>query len=209
MWDEFDNITVIGDVHGKTGRYKELVNKASGNPTIQVGDFGFKEDYDWFAAPKVGLDQYRNRILFGNHDYYPYLNKPYSFSGHSSSFVWRGTRIMLIRGAYSIDQQWRILGKDWFVEEEIPYHAWDSVINAVDDFKPHVMISHDVCYDANVRFLDCADNKSKTAMGLQACFDVHKPDIWIHGHHHHQYDKDWKGTRFVGLKELGTFVLKG
>jgi UDP-2,3-diacylglucosamine pyrophosphatase LpxH len=45
-------------------------------------------------------------------------------------------------------------------------------------------------------------DKSKTRQALDRMFEIHKPKLWIHGHHHMNLMRDIEGTRFVCLDEL-------
>jgi hypothetical protein len=45
-------------------------------------------------------------------------------------------------------------------------------------------------------------DNSRTSQFLQALLELHKPSIWVHGHHHVSVDHIIDGTRFVCLAEL-------
>lgn len=188
---------IIGDVHGKINRYNKIVNKTT-MQTIQVGDFGFKTHHDWHIE---NIDPSKHKINFGNHDYYPYLNKPHSLSNYSVS-----GELMTVRGAYSIDQYKRTEGLDWFNNEELNYGEMQEAIDQYIDNKPKIMITHD-CPQIIRQHLFGISEKSITSNGLEAMFEIHKPDVWVFGHHHRSKDVNILGTRFICLAELETFSI--
>lgn len=201
MWDEFDRITIIGDVHGKLDKYQQLLKKYEA-PTIQVGDFGFEREHLWhekFINPKY------HRIVFGNHDYLPNIDKPHSF-GDTSTFVWRDLKIMTIRGASSPDRALRTPGISWFYNEEISYVGWNSVIDTAKDFSPDIVISHTTPSSVSQTRWGYPGN-TLTEQGLEAVLDCCKPILWLHGHYHVQYQQQYGKTIFIGLNECGAYSI--
>lgn len=188
-------ILLIGDVHGKIGRYKQLLHKHDPAYSIQLGDFGFKKEHDWHCKY---INDPRHKILFGNHDYAPYVNKPHSLGDFGSIF---SGHIFTIRGADSIDRARRIEGRDWWPEEEIGFAEWDRVIEEYAKIKPRIVLSHDCPQLIREQFFGIHD-ASRTSQGLQACFDIHRPDLWVFGHHHRSVSDDVFGTTFRCLAEL-------
>lgn len=191
---------VIGDVHGKVNEYWKIVQKNKGNKSIQCGDFGFKTQHDWFLQ---NIDFNLNKICFGNHDYFPYLNMPHS-CGNFQFF--EDQSIFTVRGAYSIDQYHRTEGRDWFSNEELNYSEFHDLIDYYLEVKPNVVISHDAPHSIRQTLFGITD-KSTTSNGLQAMFENHQPDLWIFGHHHQSKDVNINRTRFICLKELETFLI--
>ena len=90
------NLLLIGDVHGKVSKYGDIVSRHNGD-SIQVGDFGFKEEHEWHIA---NIDPSKHKICFGNHDDTTYLNHPHSCGGWSYN---EKLKLMTIRGAFSVD----------------------------------------------------------------------------------------------------------
>lgn len=194
-----EGLLVIGDVHGKINDYWNLVNSRKGC-SIQVGDFGFKKQHDWFLS---NIDYTQNQINFGNHDDYSYLYEPHSLSNWSYSYE---SKVMTVRGAYSIDKAYRTENLDWWANEELNYEEMQQAIDFYNFNKPKIMITHD-CPDYARRYLFGIRDKSITSNGLQVMFEIHQPDIWIFGHHHKSKNKVINGTRFICLAELETMVL--
>ena len=44
--------------------------------------------------------------------------------------------------------------------------------------------------------------KSLTCQALDNFFEIHRPAVWLHGHHHISYREAYGGTEFIGLGEL-------
>lgn len=210
---------IIGDVHGKVHAYHRLVRLLK-QPTIQVGDFGFKASHEWHRSH---MDPEQHKVLFGNHDYYPMLNEPHSLGDYA--FLDGG--IMAIRGAKTFDKMcatwvWHETGEhtkeekfevvprhegvdlfEW--QEELDYDKCGEVIDKFQEHRPSIVISHDC--PAMVRQEMMKDSngevrKSRTDHMLQNCFEKHQPDLWIYGHYHRFFDRRIEGTRFVCLEEL-------
>lgn len=190
-------MVIIGDVHGKLTYYKNIIDKC--DRSIQLGDFGFKREHDWHIK---NIDGTKHKLLFGNHDYYPYLYKIHSLGDYAIVDDY----IMCIRGAHSIDKWHRLEGRDWFREEELEYAKWFEIIDKIKEVKPAVIISHDCPQIIREMQFNIYD-KSRTSDGLQACFIEHQPELWLFGHHHMTIDVRVKGTRFICLNELETYKL--
>jgi predicted phosphodiesterase len=192
-------LLIIGDVHGKINQYWKLVNNRKGC-SIQVGDFGFKQQHNWFLK---NIDYSQNQINFGNHDDYSFLYEPHSLSDWSYAHE---SKVMTVRGAYSIDKDQRIENVDWWANEELNYRQMQNAIDFHNFNKPRVMITHD-CPDYARRYLFGIREKSITSNGFQMMFENHQPDIWVFGHHHRSKNQVINGTRFICLAELETMIL--
>ena len=129
-------LTFIGDVHGK---YKEYLNKITEKEySIQLGDFGF--DYSCLKH----VDTTKHKILLGNHDNYD--NIPKHSLGDFGVYELLGLKIFYIRGAYSIDKKYRIVGRSWWENEELNYTQCNDCIQLYKNTKPDMVISHDAPY---------------------------------------------------------------
>lgn len=189
---------IIGDVHTKIARYAEIISTCT--DSIQVGDFGFKEEWDWLEE-NVSLN---HKINMGNHDYIPYLQKPHSLSNWSFE---RG--IFTIRGAHSVDAYKRNEGLDWFSNEELNYVETNEVFDNWERIKPNIVVSHDcpksvaeALFGMPTTGINKQAFKSTTRELLQGLLEIHQPSIWLFGHHHKSNDETINGTRFVCLAEL-------
>lgn len=190
---------LIGDVHGKIEEYHSILKNENpeGLPTIQVGDFGFQKHHDYMIK---NIDISKNQILFGNHDYYPYVYEDHSLGDWGKLPELKDT--FFIRGAYSIDWKYRVLGKTWFKEEQFTHEEFDQCLDAYLQAKPKILITHDCPVDVILHIHGDYRFYNSTSNFFQALFDMHKPELWIFGHHHISIDVIIKGTRFVCLAEL-------
>lgn len=190
---------IIGDVHGKTLKYQEIIKGT--DESVQLGDFGFKVAHDWVMG---NVDTDKHKVLFGNHDYYPYIKYKHSIT---DTFFMDSTRsILYIRGAYSIDKALRVDGIDWFNNEELTFRDFYSIIDNITEWKPDTIISHD-CPQLLYSMLGIQDKGSITSQGLQGCFESWQPKLWVFGHHHRSKTVKIERTKFVCLAELESYQL--
>lgn len=206
---------IIGDVHGssrvrfetkegvrlgmlsaeqKKDVYFNIV-RGLRQPSIQIGDFGFIQEHEWFLK---NVDHRKHKVLFGNHDHMPLVDAPHSM-GHYRFIP--ELQMMTIRGAYSIDKSQRTQGVDWFHDEELSMQQCEAVLTMVDQYRPKIILSHD-CPTEIGTLITGENKKSRTDQLLQACFDRHQPELWVHGHFHVHHEARVNGTRFLGLGEL-------
>lgn len=184
---------IIGDVHGKLPEYFEIISKC--RSSIQVGDFGFQSAHAWHLDV-VGDE---HNICFGNHDYMPYVYMPHSCSDWE---VRDGGKIMIIRGALSIDAFMREQGVDWFPNEEMSYKEMESCVATYEMFKPEIVISHTCPRNIKHKLFGLYDKPCITEQGLQVMFNSHQPKKWIFGHFHESIQQEVNGTLFQCLNEL-------
>ena len=195
---------IIGDVHGKVNKYLNIIENEESS--IQLGDFGFKKEYDLL---KHEIDKNpskfdNHKICFGNHDYYPYLNESFSLGDFS---FYPHHSLMSIRGAYSIDKHSRIEGKSWFSNEELDYPTFQKLIDNIEDFKPNIIVSHE-CPSFLCNKLFNLENNTRTSKNFDFIFNhIHKPKFWIFGHHHKSIRERIFCCNFIGLSELEIFKL--
>lgn len=194
-------MVIIGDVHGKVNEYKKIIDNTEDN-SVQVGDFGFKLEHDWFLN---NVDFKKHKILFGNHDYYPYIKYKHSVTkNYTMDF---DKSILYIRGAYSIDWNFRNIGYDLFTDEELTIAQFNKIVDNICEWKPKMIISHDCPLFLYEYFFKIMDGRNRTSQALQAIFEVWQPDYWIFGHHHHSKNELIDSTKFICLAELETLII--
>ena len=187
------SIRLIGDVHGKVHQYSQIIAECP--ESICVGDFGFKREWDWITDNMPYQPHY---IVMCNHDYHPYRNTHYNSLG-----IWQYTDqgIFTVAGANSVDKHLRTEGLDWFRDEELNVTEQLEAFDAYVRIKPEIVISHDCPQMVMEKFFGYTDKTSTRGM-LQHMLDVHKPRLWVFGHHHKHRNELIGSTRFICLEEL-------
>jgi len=194
--------TFIGDVHGKYQQYKTLIKSAPN--TIQIGDMGIgfrRWPHGEFSSnpPYDTMVETGARFIRGNHD------NP-NVCAHHTQWIPDGTYddgVMLIGGAFSIDHMYRVEDFSWWKNEELSYEQFEILMALYNSHKPTVMVTHD-CPLSIIPMMHSHPFKdnSRTQVALQKLLDIHKPKLWVYGHHHKSFDVVIEGTRFVCLAEL-------
>lgn len=208
------SMIIIGDVHGggavrflqdkkpvgmlsaerKLDVYFNIVRGLK-QPTIQLGDLGFKREHEWFLK---NVDYNQHKVLFGNHDHMPLVNGPHSLG----DYALLDGGIMAIRGACSIDRNIRTVGLDWFHDEELSMEKCEEVISVFEEKRPRIVLTHDcparICREMH----NGNEHKSRTNQLFDACFSRHQPELWVYGHHHFSFNTHINGTKFICLGEL-------
>jgi predicted phosphodiesterase len=202
--DTMNEILVIGDVHGKVSEYRAILKAAEFRgigQSIQLGDMGFSDSYRGLAS----VDPERHGFIPGNHDNYDNL-PPHALKGdfgETDEFFW-------VRGAFSVDRRYRTEGVSWWPQEEISMAAADRLLSRWELSKPEVVLSHD-CPESVVPRVITNDWKiepSRANQILQSALEIHRPRLWIFGHHHQTKTVELGGTTFKCLGELQTLRLE-
>ncbi len=210
-------VRIIGDVHGKRWKYRELVANSPHGYSIQIGDLDF--DYSWLGA----LDPERHKVLAGNHDNYStlvpgdgkFMMQTTHFLGDFGVHTVPNYReLFFVRGGRSIDYKYRTLGVDFFHEEELNLAQSYEAFSLYKKEEPRVVISHEC--PTSVIPLVSPDGRwegkpilpSATANLLQHMLEAWKPLLWIFGHHHRSVNRMVGRTNFVCLAELGFIDLE-
>jgi hypothetical protein len=206
-------IRVIGDVHGYlhfrgSGRsYFNLIGQSE--HSIQLGDLGFPySKVPDFHKDLANIDKTRHVVVLGNHDDYTHRaqNALGDFGVHSFPLKEGKFEFFYIRGAYSIDREYRTIGVDWWAEEQLNWEQGKACVQAYEAAKPDVVFTHD-CAEEVIHLL-ASDGKdrffkdfrpSPTNRILQSCLERHRPKLWVFGHHHINWRKEDKGTTFICL----------
>lgn len=189
-------LRVIGDVHGHYRQYLELIKVA--DYSIQLGDFGF----DYKCLDEV--DASCHKIVPGNHDNYERL-PPHALCCPGFGEVTLGEyKLFYIRGAYSIDKQYRTPGVSWWSAEELSTAGGTACVEKFAEVKPDFVVSHD-CPLSIYQFVlnnPWFIQQNWTSRILEQCWQRHQPLRWVFGHHHKNWSEKINGTRFHCLTEL-------
>lgn len=201
------NLRIIGDVHGNIKKYKNLAEKA--DFSIQLGDLGL--DY---SLLKHNFSPKFHKVLAGNHDNYErvdgvFVNQTAHFLGDYGVInVPKIGDIFFVRGGESIDAKYRMLGVDYWKDEELSHKEANDALELYKQVKPDFVISHEcpesiIDYVSNLGTYDGKPIKpSFTAKLLQNMLEINRPKLWFFGHHHKRWLKVIEGTEFNCLDEL-------
>lgn len=207
-------VRFIGDVHGNWKKYKKIVKESPNKVSLQLGDFGvgFLKPYTDIVVggnpPYDTMASGSHLWLRGNHDNpafayrHPFWVEDGTYAKLKSSegVVW------VVGGAQSIDKQWRAEGYTWWEDEELSYGRLSDLLSVYEQAKPDIVATHEAPQGITDHVIAHINNysrsyPSRTSMALQAMFEIHKPAIWLHGHHHVSYRRVVLGTEFIGVGE--------
>lgn len=208
-------IRFIGDVHGKFGRYKRILEE-SPHPTIQVGDMGVgfrnRATGAWSSNPPYDqMAAGTHRFIRGNHDSPEVCAKhtQYIADGHTESGM------MFVGGALSIDRAYRTEGYSWWSDEELPEGRLAELVMEFVNYRPKIMVAHECPEVIAERIVGRMPDlqrgggikldprfASRTRVAFQRMAELYQPKLWIFGHWHVPFDEVVGGTRFVCLPEL-------
>ena len=202
-------IRFIGDVHGKWDRYKKVIGDC--DRSLQVGDFGVGfinpyTDKPYSNPPYDHMAKGEHFFIRGNHDSPPAC-KRHPFWVKDGGCAFDRNDIFCVGGALSIDKERRTEGYDWWPDEELSYAELFNIMDAYESVKPKIVVSHE-CPDSVISRVmhEMGQFKYDIPSVTRRCFDnmleIHKPDLWIHGHWHQSYHVVERGVEFIGLGEL-------
>lgn len=202
-------IRFIGDIHGKFMTYRNLLEGVYGiDPavkSVQIGDYGL--GFDPFVDERqIGwaAENSQHRFIRGNHDNIDVCRKSEAFIPDMS---YSSDGVFYLGGAWSIDKDYRIAGRDWWPTEELSMSELEQAIDMYQDLRPKIVVTHDCPHNvAWEMFLKQQTNpwhaRTRTGMALQEMFDSWKPELHIFGHWHQTKVSNIDGTTFVCLGEL-------
>lgn len=202
-------IRFIGDVHGKWKIYKNLIKGVE--KSLQVGDFGvgFRNpmtDKEYSNPPYDHMKKGEHYFIRGNHDN-PAVCSRHPFWVKDGGSAFGRNDIFCVGGAMSIDKDRRTEGYDWWHDEELTYGELCGIMDAYELVKPAIVVSHEcpesviskVCH---VKGMYKYDIPSVTRRCFDNFLEIHKPDLWIHGHWHLSHITICQGVEIIGLAEL-------
>lgn len=184
-------LRIIGDVHGKLDQLRRLYR----NPAVAIGDVGFKAEWDALDFEPTAF-----KIVRGNHDY-PYDDSPYDLGDFGYQTL-GGVSFFFVRGAWSIDSAYRTIGRDFFPEEECSYTVLQEAIESYRALRPEIVLTHDAPISIYPFLVKGSIRGSRTAEALQVMLEVHRPTLWLFGHHHQSITIVRDGCTLRGLDEL-------
>jgi hypothetical protein len=206
---------VIGDVHGKTSRYFDIVEGYK--YTVQVGDFGFSRA--WNKLEYSGLGKGEHWVIPGNHDDYDVCLQSSYCLGDFGLCDNMDKPFFFVRGGLSIDRLFRQANevngnpKTWWHQEELTYdkmclaeRQWGMLegVNILIAHCPPTCIIPALHEDDSIlqKFGFPKGFRENTSILIQRMIDARPPKICVFGHHHKSLDLTIGGTRYIGLAEL-------
>jgi len=202
-------IRFIGDVHAKWDKYKKLIKGCE--RSLQVGDFGvgFTNPYNekpYSNPPYDHMVKGEHFYIRGNHDN-PGACKRHPFWIKDGGSAFGRDDIFCVGGAFSIDKDRRTENYDWWHDEELSYGQLSNIMDAYELVKPKIVVTHEcpdsvitrICHEKGIHKYDIP---SVTRRCFDNMLEIHKPDLWIHGHWHLSAWTIHKGVQFIALNEL-------
>jgi hypothetical protein len=204
-------VLCIGDVHGEFDKYLSIIEKA--DCSLQLGDMGIgfpvREEYKIEKKYNYEGKNYspilgREHLFFrGNHDdpdlcrQHPNYLGDYGYDKNSGIFY--------VAGGFSVDKIYRTAGITWWQYEELTYKQSLEALELYGKIKPSIIASHECPTEVKLYAMTNMFKKdiiSNTESLLQNMLEIHRPDIWIFGHHHIKKEIKIKNTLFVCLGDL-------
>lgn len=208
----------IGDIHGNFSWY--MSQAATSDCSLQLGDFGvgfpfdindshycnYKEFNNYTYSFPPEFDQ-QHKWIRGNHDWPELCRKHSNYLGDYGYL--QNSGIFYISGAYSIDKDLRIVGVDWWENEQMPYNMLLGMIELYKDTRPNIVVSHDGPSEFTKYALDGSTQfGSITQNALDTCLDIHRPELWIFAHYHNHIGGELSGTKFQCVGDMRAFEIK-
>lgn len=207
-------VRFIGDTHGGWKKYKKLIKSSPEAVSLQLGDFGIGFYHPYTTKlmggnpPHDSMARGCHLFIRGNHDNPGHCATHPSWVPDGTYAPLKGAEgeVFCIGGATSIDQEYRVPGYTWWEGEELGYGEWLRVMDVWEKEKPDILATHDVPEEVVVAIIAPKAGygrlyPSRTCQALQNLFEIHRPAICLHGHHHISYRQVYKGTEFIGVGE--------
>jgi hypothetical protein len=177
----------LGDVHCNIQHCINVAKKNPDSKIIQVGDFGVGFVPTNYLQANLPENFY---FFVGNHDNRQEAkNLEYNLGDFGEAFK----KFFFVSGAESYDKENRIMGVNWWPDEQLTYKQADKCLVKWIKSKCKVLVAHD-CPQSLVNF-----ERSLTRNLLQAMVDARKPELIIHGHHHFSRKIDIDGITVKSL----------
>jgi len=191
---------IVGDIHGRFKELNAIARKHKKETIVQIGDFGF--GFGGLFELDASLIESNIRFFRGNHDNPALCNAHPGCLGDFGVFE----NLFFVAGADSIDKDMRVEGRSWWRDEELTIQQFNEAIDLYSQAKPETVLTHD-CPQSITRDYFGIPEASRTRQGLQAMLDIHRPKLWIFGHHHRHFVKKDDECVFRCLPELQTYDL--
>ncbi len=202
-------IRFIGDVHAKWSKFQDIIKGC--DRSLQVGDFGVgfinpRTNKPYSNPPYDHMAKGEHFFIRGNHDN-PGACKRHPFWIKDGGSAFGRDDIFCVGGAFSIDRDRRTENYDWWHDEELSYGELSNIMDAYELIKPKIVVTHEcpdsvitrICHEKGIHKYDIP---SVTRRCFDNMLEIHKPDLWIHGHWHLSSRKIYNGVEIISLGEL-------
>lgn len=187
-------IRFIGDVHGETKEYLQLIRKT--DHSVQVGDMGL--GFRGVTLPVLDT----HKFIRGNHDSPKLCREHPNHLGDYGICHINGRSILYVAGGFSLDQKFRLPGVTWWQEEELSYEDLQKAVDLAEGKQIDIVVSHEAPAAIVQLMLPHSPIGTRTSQGLEALRRVVNPKMWVFGHYHMRFYKTVNGCNFVGLDTL-------
>jgi hypothetical protein len=198
MKNKLHVLRIIGDCHQLYDKYHSLIKKVK--YSLLLGDFGLS-NYETLN----NVDPKYHRILNGNHCNYDIKDLYPHFLGDFGQLNIPPYNIFFIRGALSVDKQWRIPHVSWWPQEELNFQQTKACIDEYSRIKPDFVVSHaapHMCKQYGILTNPGKILESYTENLLQELWNIHQPKKWTFCHYHCNKQFKIGRTDFTCLNEL-------
>ena len=185
-------IKIVSDVHEKTEEFSKILENSKDH-VLQLGDLGI-------GQRDVSKNKFDNlfcehgwSFIQGNHDNPYHCEKSPHFLGRFGCD--QVLKMFWVSGGYSPRNR-----DDWWRKEQLTKQEMNECLDLYQKTLPKVMITHSapMIIAKDLGFPDYSFTKEF----LEKLFWLHKPDLWIFGHYHKSFKRNFKGTQFVCLDKL-------
>lgn len=196
-------VHILSDIHGNMDILNNAIQKTDQDLIIQIGDFGFADN----IAELNFISPDKLKIVGGNHDEYPELIKYPHYLGDWGIIPGFDLKVGFLRGAYSVDKEYRVPGFSWWSEEELTMPELWYFLDWYEKEKPDIMLSHCSTITGLHTCITPFFGYSRTETILEEAFKIHSPKIHIHGHLHvsKRYKVGVTDCYSLGINELIEF----
>lgn len=205
-------ILITGDIHMEFGQLNTIINKKKPDMIICCGDFGYWPKVPWGIPLSEIKLQDTKKLLWcdGNHeDHWSLRDRKTDELAPGIIYMPRGSTytledgrtIMFMGGAYSIDEELRKVGVDWFPEEIIT----QKDLYNLPDIKVDIFISHTCPTELVLDLIPYYPEKGfePSNRALSELWRMYKPDLWFFGHWHKYKEGKMMGTKWYALSAPG------
>lgn len=203
----------IGDTHGKFKHMKKLMEASPDGLSVHVGDVGIGWEND-MKQQKGLLEVYEgtegnHSFIRGNHDRLHTIKHHFKKWWKHDGEVDEENGIMYIGGASTVNKYKYSENYNWWPDEEMHYQYMNRVFDRYSEFKPKIVVSHDLPFDiASELYYKLNIEVTKTSNFLHQLKETHKPDFWFCGHWHDGISQKIDCVRYNVVPMYGHYDFK-